>query len=156
LGLLCLRGDPSAATVFASARSLALDSGWREVLRQPRFAVRPDIAHGDAADQRAAVAILAGEGDCEILFDPFYMSPLDEGDEEARSALRHLGEAVARAACAQVLQSGDLLVIDNRRVVHARTAFRPRFDGTDRWLMRVMVCASLPQHRRRGAGRAIS
>ena len=50
---------------------------------------------------------------------------------------------------------GDLLVVDNRRVAHARSPFRPRFDGADRWLLRVMVCSSLPRHRRRGAQRAI-
>ena len=39
------------------------------------------------------------------------------------------------------LEPGDLLMVDNRRAVHARTAFRPRYDGQDRWLQRVYaVC----------------
>lgn len=41
------------------------------------------------------------------------------------------------------LDAGDLLVVDNRRCVHARSRFRARFDGTDRWLQRVYVRQSL-------------
>jgi len=43
-----------------------------------------------------------------------------------------------------VLDDGDLLVIDNDRAVHGRTAFTPRYDGTDRWLRRALVVTSLP------------
>ncbi|MGH3713198.1 MAG: TauD/TfdA family dioxygenase [Micromonosporaceae bacterium] len=154
--LLCLRGDPAASTLFCSARRLALDDKWRRVLRQPRFAVVPDVAHG-LVGERLAVPMLAGDdADPEIRFDPLYMEPLDEGDTEAREAMMRLGHAVVRAAGCHVLEPGDLLVVDNRRVAHARTAFRPRHDGTDRWLMRVMVCASLPRHRSRGAARTIA
>jgi len=48
-----------------------------------------------------------------------------------------------------VLLSGDLLVLDNRRAAHARTTFRPRYDGSDRWLLRIMTTSDGRQHRRR-------
>ena len=38
---------------------------------------------------------------------------------------------------------GDLLLFDNRRVLHARTPFTARLDGTDRWLRRLYVVPDL-------------
>ena len=37
------------------------------------------------------------------------------------------------------LQKGQVLVLSNRLALHARTPFRPRFDGADRWLQRIYV-----------------
>ncbi len=55
---------------------------------------------------------------------------------------------------AVALRPGDLLVLDNRRAVHARTAFTPRFDGTDRWLQRVYGFSDLWACRTHGMARA--
>ena len=38
-----------------------------------------------------------------------------------------------------ILESGDLLVVDNRKSVHGRTPFKARYDGFDRWLQRLYV-----------------
>lgn len=155
-GLLCLRGDPAAATLLAPVRALVLPDEARKVLRQPRYAVLPDIAHSENPEPQTGVAVLSGTRDApEIRFDPVYMGPADPADDEARSAFECLSEAVNAAAISCVLQPGDLLVVDNRRVVHARNPFSPRFDGSGRWLLRVMVCSSLPRHRRRNSRRAI-
>ncbi len=155
-GLLCLRGDPAAATILAPARALELPDEARKVLTQPRYAVVPDIAHGENPAPQTGVAVLTGTREApEIRFDPVYMVPADPADDDARRAFECLTGAVNAAAVSYVLQPGDLLVVDNRRVAHARSPFRPRFDGSGRWLLRVMVCSSLPRHRRRGARRAI-
>lgn len=155
-GLLCLRGDPAAATILAPARALVMpDEVWK-VLMQPRYAVIPDIAHCENPEPQTGVSVLTGNRKApEIRFDPVYMVPADPADDEARSAFECLTEAVSAAAVSYVLEPGDLLVVDNRRVAHARSPFQPRFDGSGRWLLRAMVCSSLPRHRRRGARRAI-
>lgn len=156
--LLCLRGDETASTLYSPIRSAVLDYRWEAVLRQPRFVVLPDLAHGaDAAGPLEPVSVLTGPtDDPEICYDALYMAPRDTSDIEAVSALKHLGSALEESAKAQVLEPGDLLILDNRRVVHARTSFKPRYDGADRWLLRAMVCASLRTHRRRGGSRAIA
>jgi L-asparagine oxygenase len=155
-GLLCLRGDPAAATILAPAHALVLPDEARKVLMQPRYAVLPDIAHSENPEPQTGVTVLTGTcEEPEIRFDPVYLVPADPADDEARSAFECLTEAVNAAAISLVLQPGDLLVVDNRRVAHARSPFPPRFDGSGRWLLRVMVCSSLPRHRRRGARRAI-
>lgn len=155
-GLLCLRGDPAAATLLAPVRALVLPDEARKVLMQPRYAVFPDIAHSANPEPQTGVAVLTGTHDApEICFDPVYMGPADPADYEARSAFECLCKAVNAAAISHVLQPGDLLVVDNRRVVHARYPFSPKFDGLGRWLLRIMVCSSLPRHRRRNSRRAI-
>lgn len=41
------------------------------------------------------------------------------------------------------LRPGELLLLNNRRVVHARTPFKALFDGADRWLLRVWLRSEL-------------
>lgn len=41
------------------------------------------------------------------------------------------------------LEPGDLLVVDNRRAIHGRSAFPARYDGFDRWLQRMYVARDL-------------
>jgi L-asparagine oxygenase len=64
---------------------------------------------------------------------------------EAGEALDELRRIVATPDihCSVRLDAGDLLVMDNRRCVHARSRFQARFDGTDRWLQRVYVRRTL-------------
>lgn len=154
-GLLCLRGDPAASTMLAAVTDVTLSEHTREVLAQPRFVVAADVAHASPRRSRPLPVLTGDAHDPEIRFDALYTRPADATDHDAAHAFEHLRQAIADAAVAHVLEPGDLLVVDNRRVVHARSAFRPRFDGTDRWLMRLMVCACLRRHRRRQAQRVI-
>jgi len=156
-GLLCLRADPEATTTLAAVRRLKLRPEVVTLLREFRYAAVPDIAHGTNTDAPVPMAVLSGpDDDPEICFDETYMRTTDEHDSEASGALSQLATCVREERIGHVLAPGDLLIVDNRRVVHARTSFTPRYDGTDRWLLRAMVCSSLPLHRRRGAIRAIA
>jgi L-asparagine oxygenase len=155
-GLLCLRADLHANTALSAVRQLRLRPDVLGVLREPRFAVEPDIAHNVVTTDRVPVPVITGgEKDFEICYDALYMRVFDDRDGQAAAALQHLASCVQEASVGHVLEPGDLLIVDNRRVVHARTAFTARYDGSDRWLLRTMVCASLPIHRRRGGARAI-
>src|SRR5262249_56017462 len=58
-------------------------------------------------------------------------------------ALEALGALLFRALVGVVLRPGDLLIVDNRKAVHGRTGFRPRYDGTDRWLRRCFVVSDI-------------
>ena len=156
-GMMCLRGAANAVTTVAAARSLRLPPQAEAVLRQPRFVIAPDLAHGDGpAGSLLPLALLSGPpGDPEIRFDAVYQRPADPQDAEAKAALRTLSDAVSQAAAGHVMEPGDLLIIDNRRAAHARTGYVPRYDGTDRWLLRTMVCASGREHRCRGGIRVL-
>ena len=43
-----------------------------------------------------------------------------------------------------VLKTGDLLVINNSTVIHGRKPFDARYDGTDRWVQRMLVVRTYP------------
>ncbi|WP_024805769.1 TauD/TfdA family dioxygenase [Nocardia sp. BMG51109] len=156
-GLLCLRGHPGAVTMLASARDLDLAVEAETVLREPRFVIAPDAAHQLTRHiDLPAVPVLTGPAtDPEICFGEGDVRPADPADLPAAAALTALTAALDRAAIGHELRPGDLLIADNRRTVHGRSIFQPRYDGTDRWLLRAMTCSSIRAHRRRGATRAL-
>lgn len=151
-GLLCLRGDPVGASQYAQAKDVELSPDTVATLREPRFHVRPDPAHVIPGEvSMRPLAILSGPTSApEIAYDTHHLEPIDDADTQAADALRELGACLDRVAITHVMERGDLLIFDNRRVVHARTPFAARFDGTDRWLMRAMVCGSAVTFRRWG------
>ena len=75
-------------------------------------------------------------GERRLRFDPLFTRPATRSAQHALATLREHLEA---RAVGVVLEPGDLLLVDNRRAVHARTAFSPRYDGTDRWIQRLLV-----------------
>jgi hypothetical protein len=145
LGLLCLRADPEAITSFASIRSLEIPEPHRSVLFEERFLIGVDGAHVRCGERRAwsPGAVLHGDHrDPMLRFDLLFMKPR-ENDPEAAAAFDYLAAGLRSEARAHTLEPGDLLFLDNRRVIHARSAFTPRGDGADRWLQRVIITADL-------------
>ena len=85
------------------------------------------------------VAVLTGPVAApEIVYHTHHIAPIDDADTEAAAALRALHTRLDEVHMSHVMSPGDLLIFDNKRVVHSRTPFTARFDGTDRWLMRTM------------------
>lgn len=141
--LLCLRGDPEAATTLAPVAHILprLDAHTRQVLSQPRFRIAVDETYVQPGERRLTppLAALTGDpADPRIVFD----ADLMEGtDDEAHHAFLRLCDAAAASRLDVVLSAGQMLVIDNHRTAHGRSAFTPRFDGTDRWMQRCFVMA---------------
>ncbi|OLF14695.1 TauD/TfdA family dioxygenase [Actinophytocola xanthii] len=150
-GLLCLRGAENAVTRYAAARDLRLPAEVRRVLAEPRFEMHADSAHVSPSVTKSVTPVLFGPDHAlEICYDDHYLRPVD-GDDEAKEALAELKEALDEAKAGHVLEPGDLIMLDNRRVVHARTPFRAAYDGHDRWLLRTMVCSSIARLHRHGS-----
>lgn len=156
LGLMALRNSGQAATTVAAVHAGELPPEHREVLREPRFVIRADPEHeagaryGAPAARRRAV-LFGAAGDPYLRVDPAFTEPLP-GDEAAAAALAALCEQLAAATVPVPLAAGDVLLIDNYRTVHGRTLFRPRYDGTDRWLRKVTVARDLRRSRARRDG----
>jgi alpha-ketoglutarate-dependent taurine dioxygenase len=156
--LLCLRGDPAAATTLASIREVLplLPARVVEVLFSRRFRIGVDESYleGRPSPLSEPRAVLTGRRDRpSMVFDVDLMIGTDD---EAERALRVLGEAVAACHTSVVLEPGDLLVVDNDAAVHGRSPFEPRFDGTDRWLQRTFVVADLAPSAGERTGRVIT
>lgn len=54
-------------------------------------------------------------------------------------ALSNLNESLLGMKITVRLRPGQLLVLNNRRIVHSRNVFKAHFDGRDRWLKRAFV-----------------
>jgi L-asparagine oxygenase len=156
--LLCLRGDPAAATTLSSISEVVPDlpPAITEVLFQTRFrtAVDESYLHGRRNVLGPPMAVLTGTVERpSMVFDADLMVGTDAA---ADAALRTLSEAIASHQRSLVLEAGDLLVVDNNIAVHGRTPFTPRFDGTDRWLQRTFVVADLAPSASDRQGRVIT
>jgi L-asparagine oxygenase len=158
--LLCLRGDPDAATLLCSISAALdlLDADTVAVLRQPRFRTRPDasfLASLDAVGEFGpATPILTGTAERPTFtFDADLMTGIDPVAQAAIEALRN---AVRQAHLGVVLEVGDLLIVDNHVAVHGRSPFAARYDGTDRWVQRTFVVDELTEGAADRDGRVIT
>lgn len=147
LTLHCLRGDHDLVgrTVVGSMREALPRLSAREIelLRMPRFRTRLSTSFtglGQDAFVPPAPVLTGplGDPDVSVVFGA------TEGlDAEAGQALEEFWAAVVHCLRGAVLEPGDLMIVDNRRAVHGRTGFMPRYDGTDRWLRRCFLVADI-------------
>ncbi|MFF8442146.1 arginine beta-hydroxylase, Fe(II)/alpha-ketoglutarate-dependent [Streptomyces californicus] len=170
VGLLSLRNPDGVATTLAGVPLDDLDERTLDVLFEARFLIRPDDSHlqvnnstaqqgraefegiAQAADRPEPVAILTGHRAAPHLrVDGDFSAPA-EGDEEAAAALGTLRKLIDASLYELVLDQGDVAFIDNRRAVHGRRAFQPRYDGRDRWLKRINITRDLHRSRKAWAG----
>jgi len=133
-----LRGDPRAATLVARVRDFTIPAGIEDTLRKNKFRVRIDETFKDFSPSKyITIRIFDGpKEDPNILYDPPYT---DCNDDEARVAVNAVRTAANCVRYSLILEKGDLLILDNRRVVHARSEYHPRMNGYDRWLKRTLI-----------------
>jgi hypothetical protein len=143
-----LRQDPlkEARTIFSSVRRIfnLLTPGDRDTLFLDLFRTGVDYSFGNFEEKQGAgplVSVLYGDR-----LDPFLRYDLDLMVGEtpaARHALQVVRELVNKVKRDAVIEPGSLLVLDNRRCVHARSHFTAFYDGRDRWLQRMAVVRDL-------------
>lgn len=163
VSLLCLRGDPAAATYVFPATDLLrhLTPAQEELLRRPLWTFEVDESfrlRGDDfvdGDVRGPHPVLAGPAD-----DPSFRfdQDLQRGTTpQAQELLEELIDLYCEHRREHVLAPGDLLLLDNRRAVHGRSSFRPVYDGRQRFVVRSFVVRDLyrSHHARPVGGRIV-
>lgn len=181
--LFCLRNPYAAATTVATVQDLPISEESLDVLFEERFIIRPDESHTasfnasttgipddestesafekvlEMTEKPKRISILGGRRTAPFVrIDPAFMER-EFGDVVAEKVLSELITAVGNRLADVILRPGDLLILDNKRAVHGRRPFEPRYDGTDRWLKRVNLTADLrkTEGRRTGEhGRALT
>jgi len=165
LGLMGLRNHHRVSTTISTVDALTLTPEQRRVLAQPRFIIQPDNEHlyqryRHPTDKRAPdppvpdewtnprpTPVLFGDSERPYLrIDPPFMSAVP-GDVEAEAALAVAVGQLDTALQDLVIEAGTVCFIDNYRAVHGRRAFRSRYDGTDRWLKKLLVTRDLRKSR---------
>jgi hypothetical protein len=140
LTLLCLRNLERAPTSFCLVEdALAhLSEATLDALSRPDYVV----AGGDTFDPAnvlTGVSLLGRNprtGGVQVRYNA---TGIQAKTTAAAEALERLEDVLADPANshAVVLEPGDMLILGNRKTFHGREPFEPRFDGTDRWLLRL-------------------
>lgn len=147
LMLYCLRGDRNkqAYTIVAKLddilNELRDNKGVIEILKQPLYSTGIDVSFGNTDKDISIhnIPILytsETEGNMMITYD---LDLMRATTKESQEAFEILTKAIRKVQKLILLEPGDMLIFDNKRVVHGRTAFKAYFDGSDRWLQRVYV-----------------
>jgi len=142
--LFCLKEDRRAETTVALLVDIlsSISSRTIEILQTHRFSTSIDVSFQNECQTDRVIQMPVLSGDCsKMTFDQALMRA---NDPEAQAALDEFRYAVYKNLMSLTLRRGDLLVIDNHKAIHGRGPFVPRYDGTDRWLKRVMVRRELP------------
>ncbi|MFC7488556.1 TauD/TfdA family dioxygenase [Knoellia sp. CPCC 206453] len=152
VGLFGLRDTGAAATTIASVDVDELPAAVRATLFEERFITHPDDAHdSEAGAGLRPTPILSGHREAPLLrIDRDFTEVHTADDDVAHAALRHVRAHLDERIVEVPMRPGDMVFLDNRKVVHGRRPFTPRYDGTDRWLKRVNVVVDLT---RTAAGR---
>ena len=154
--LLCLRGDDAAATTYADDFDIVpkLSNEAISILQKKWFTTQIDqsFRSDGQPDVHIHTPILEKTNTdwmvWKITYDSWFMKAVGDGSDESRSqaerALQEMRDAVNSSTKEVVLKTGDLLVINNDCTVHGRKPFQPRYDGTDRWVQRMLAIREMP------------
>lgn len=147
--LMCLREDPSALTTYAVLSEILthLSEETISVLRQQWFTTTIDLSFvlNGAIDKTIPITVLStADNITTFIYDAALIKPINE---LAAAALESLQGAITKCMRSVALKTGDLLILNNRTVVHGRNSFKPKYDGTDRWLLRALAIKERPPNR---------
>ena len=146
LSLACLKGDINAKTYIMHVQNI-LDRFTlyeTKVLSKELWEIGIDksfVMNGCSSNLRGPLSILhLKDGEFEIVFDQDLMVGLTE---EASDLIDEIIELYYeyREYCA--LESGDILILNNNKVLHGRSAFSPLFDGHDRFVIRSFIMKNI-------------
>jgi L-asparagine oxygenase len=135
LSLACLRGDPTAVTYVLSLDTLLKHMSPTDIenMKMRLWMCKVDLSfiQGGAKNYlRGPMSIIQGD---KLVFDQDLMVGLTP---VASEIIHKIVDVYEKHKTGIVLEPGDVLVIDNRKMVHGRSNFTPRYDGTDRFLIR--------------------
>jgi L-asparagine oxygenase len=142
LCLACLRGDPDALTYILPLHKIMDQMTTEEklLLREHLWKIGVDLSfkiYGKEfaeGEIRGPIPIIYGEEyDPHLTFDQDLMFSFNETGEYL---LKKIENIYYRDRFQHNLTPGEIILIDNRRAVHGRSPFFPKYDGKDRFLVR--------------------
>jgi hypothetical protein len=151
--LFCLRNPGQVATMVSEPDFADLEPSAIDILFEPHFPIHTPPQFTDGVLERGTelIPILFGHRDDPYLrIDPYVMD-LPEVDD-ARAAFEAIAISLEKSVENVVLEPGDILVINNHRMVHGRRGFTASYDGGDRWLKRVNITRDIQKSRDRRDG----
>jgi len=142
LSLACLKGDLAAQTYILPVKIILdhMTEEEKQLLRNPLWKTGVDLSfklHGKEfaeGEIRGPMPIIRGSD----------IDPMLNFDQDLMFAHDNYGVHLITKIVAiyyekrlqHNLSPGEIILIDNRRAVHGRSPFFPKYDGTDRFLIR--------------------
>jgi L-asparagine oxygenase len=137
VALLCLRGGRGVVTSVARSQDMLFSIQERAYLAGTQIRIRIDDSFEEAGPAETYIRTLRETADgLDIIYDPAY-TVID--DVVTKSMIELVAREADRARCDLVLETGDLLLFNNRRSVHWRSAFDPASAAAERWIKRALV-----------------
>jgi len=142
LSLACLRGDKDALTYILPVQKIIENLSEEEIqyIREPLWNTGVDLSfklNGNEfieGDIRGPLPIIYGDlDDPRLIFDQDLMTGTCE---KSTSMIQKIIDIYYTHRISHNLKPGEIVIIDNHRAVHGRSPFYPKFDGTDRFLIR--------------------
>lgn len=141
LALFCVRPDHDrqAKTLlfdsFAAARDMTLERFRLLCRNEFSFGIDFNIS-GQTSCSDAKKSIFANTG---MWLDRYDIDLFQRGDDTSNDAFDDFTVKLKSHCRSVLLQSGQIILIDNKRLVHSRSPFSARYDGSDRWLKRALI-----------------
>jgi L-asparagine oxygenase len=163
LALFGLRNPSKVGTLFAPIDALrSLTAEELQVLSEPRFLVRPDdehlkhvqaslppnviSIHGRKKRDELVPVLWGGPSLPYMTIDRAFMqAPAD--DVQAKAVFERAVKCLDDAIQSVPVGPGDILIVDNHRAVHGRAPFHARYDGGDRWILKLSLTRDLMKSR---------
>ncbi len=136
-GLRCELDVPTRIVAIADVLAM-LPASVEEELSRPHFAIRRPASFGKQGNVLENVPLLyrnASGG----LYCRYNKASVAATCANAQFALQLFAAAANHPDVVHhiLLQPGDMLIFKNQQTLHARDGFTPRYDGRDRWMLRV-------------------
>ena len=137
VGLFCVRGDENTQTFLARSRDLPDNKTTQEMCHQT-FSLRVDDSFLEEHRVKTveSCTLRSQANGFDVIFDPDFTIVRTDREKEQLEKFSKCFDAVSNAV---TLEAGDMLVFNNRTVVHGRSQYSPRLPGFDRWLKRGLV-----------------
>lgn len=145
LTLLCLRKQQGVNTSLLKLDQVlsTLPSDVKNTLAKPIFKIKRPASFAEEASIEGVPVIVKDKGVWYSRFDWHNTIGMTLEAESALEKMRFV--TLERDLWFTVpLEPGDAVTFLNQRTMHTRNAFEPRFDGTDRWLLRVFCMKKRP------------
>lgn len=146
LSLACLNGDENAKTFILHLQDIIdhLSTEDVELLKKEKWKIGVDmsfIMNGCKGDLRGPLSILNNNnGNWELIFDQDLMVGETTNASELIEKITNIYYDYREHV---ILKKGDLLILNNHKLVHGRSSFEPKFDGNDRFIIRSFILKNL-------------
>lgn len=142
LSLACLKGDFSAKTYYFHIDQILKQMTNEEInyLKQNKWMIGIDesfVMNGCSSKLRGPLSIITEHNNYyQLVFDQDLMIGITE---EATQLLTKIIELYYLYRKEVILNAGEILILNNKKLVHGRSSFSPKFDGNDRFIVRSFI-----------------